>query len=207
MPVFYLGHDHEDPIKIDKTATTVSRNHATIEVDNNNNWILTDTNSANGTFVEQGGEFRRINRIRITPDTWIRLGAEGIYGYSFKARRVMSPNDYRHDFRDLKHVLKEFKAVNESLERKTMMLRYIVPLFSLIALGFSFIPAIGSSPIGIRAVMIVPGMVAPFLQGAFLTGLRKRKKQLQSMMICPKCRRRLSEDDIVSGFHNVCKAK
>lgn len=138
MPTYLLGRDFETPIKIDSNHTSVSHNHASLTIEGNS-WTLTDNNSTNGTFIEENGKFRRYQSAKVTPDMWIRLGAEDHTGYCFKARRVLKPNNYQEDFAELVAQYQEFERIKDELESRRRTVKFITPILMIIALAVSFV--------------------------------------------------------------------
>ncbi|MGN1173684.1 MAG: FHA domain-containing protein [Muribaculaceae bacterium] len=206
MQTFTLGLDYETPFPIDGKHASVSHNHATITVDGDE-WILYDNGSTNGTYVEENGCFRKIAKIRISPSTWIRLGEQGHRGYYFKARRVLSPNDYREDFNELYDMYEELQQKKSMLESKRGVTKYIGPMIGcLCTIGLSCLPGIKDDLNIIRGIMLLPGVLSPLLQSMMLNRLERDVKGLSANMICPKCRRALGKDDIISKEHAYCHA-
>lgn len=203
---FNIGKDFDTPFSIDDEHTSVSRNHASITIDNGQ-WILTDNDSTNGTFVEENNEFRRCKRVRINPDTWIRLGEEGHRGFYFKARRIIRPNDFREDFEELNEILQEFEQTGKKLDSNKRTIRFLTPFLLCIGFAFSFLPGIKDNGMALRAAFMLPGFISPFIQDALLNKLDKKYKALNKKMICPKCRRAIGKDDILNRTHYYCKAR
>lgn len=205
MPTYQLGKDFKVPFSIPDTHASVSHNHASITVEGDN-WILQDNNSTNGTYIEENGVFRRYDKVRITPDTWIRLGEQGHRGYYFKARRVLRPNDYREDFNQLYEVYQEYESTRNKLESRRRAVRYLTLPLTLIGLFISLLPRIKESEWGPRMSIAMAGLLSPFIQDGLLLRLEKKAKSLQKELICPKCRRTLSKDDIINKNHSYCHA-
>lgn len=205
MVSFNIGRDFEKPIAIADKHVSVSHNHATITIDGDT-WTLFDNNSTNGTYIEDDGVFRRCNKIRITPDTWIRLGEQGHRGFYFKARRVLKPNDYTEDFAEIYETYQEFEAAKEKIESARKMVRFITIPLLILGWGVSMIPAVSSNPTMVRASFMLPGVLSPFIQEALVSKYNKKIKQLQQKLICPKCRRTLGKDDILNREHSLCHA-
>lgn len=206
MKTYNIGRDFEVPFPIEGKHASVSHNHASITVDGDN-WILCDNDSTNGTYVEVDGEFRRCNRLKITPNTWIRLGEEGHRGYYFKARRVIRPNDYREDFKEIYEIFQEYEDAKGQLEVKRRVVKFVAPVLMLICYGLSYcIPGIKNNPNLSRLFILAPGLCSPFIQDVFINKLEKKVKRLQGNLICPKCRRTLGKDDIINREHLFCHA-
>lgn len=204
---FNLGLDEGNHIVIDGKHASVSHNHASITIDGDM-WILKDRQSTNGTFVEEDGEFRRYDKIKITPRTWIRLGEPGHRGYYLKARRVIKPNDYREDFAELYELYQEYEKAKKELESQRRISKFIAPVLMLVCYGLSYcIPVIKTSTDLSRLFILAPGLCSPFIQDILLSKLEGKVKKLQKELICPKCRRTLGKDDIVNRSHTFCHAQ
>ncbi|BDR91313.1 FHA domain-containing protein [Vulcanisaeta souniana] len=67
-----LGRSPENVVVI--PDPTVSRKHAVITVINNEELLLKDLNSTNGTYVLDGGSFKKISEYRFSDDIVVRLG-------------------------------------------------------------------------------------------------------------------------------------
>lgn len=206
MAIFNLGRDFEAPIKIEDKHASVSHHHAILTVDGDN-WILQDNDSTNGTYVEENGQFRRCARKTINPDTWIRLGEQGHRGYYFKARRVLRPNDYREDFSLLYDKYQELEETKNKLDANKKNMKFLTFFLLTAGLLVSLLPGIRDSFIGVRLCFMLPGALSPFLQDFLLNKYQEKIKELQHELICPKCRRGLGKDDILSRSHTFCKAQ
>lgn len=206
MVTYTLGRDYSDPIAIDDSHSSVSHTHATITVDGDS-WVLNDNDSTNGTYVEENGVFRRYKRVSITPQTWIRLGEEGHRGYCFKARRVLKPNNYREDFEEIFAIYREFEETRYKLESNRRTVKFITPVLMCIGLALSFLPPIKDNGMAVRASFMLPGFLSPFIQDLLLRKLELRVRELQDRLICPKCRRPLTKNDIINREHTICHAK
>lgn len=175
---FNLGRDVGNHIVIDGKHASVSHNHASITIDGDT-WILKDLQSKNGTFVEEDGEFRRYDKIQITPRTWIRLGEDGHRGYFFKARRILKPNDYREDFAELYEVYREYEETKAKFESRRKLAKYLTLPLMLVGLCISVIPCIAKYPWGPRIALTLSGVLSPFIQDILLSKLEKKVKRLQ----------------------------
>lgn len=205
MPTYKIGRDFNFPFPIDNTHTSVSHDHASITIDGDS-WILCDNHSRNGTFVEENGTFRRYDKVKITPDSWIRLGEQGHRGYYFKARRVLYPNNYREDFDRLYEVFQEYENSKNKLEEYRRIAKYITLPLMVIGLCISVLPWVTRFQWGPRLSLAISGILSPFIQDALLNKLGKKVKSLQKELICPKCRRTLSKDDLINKNHSYCHA-
>ena len=205
MPIYNLGLDFEDPIVINDKHASVSHDHASISIEDGL-WSLEDHNSTNGTFVEVDGTFQRCEKLIITPSTWIRLGEQGHRGYYFKARRILYPNDYREDFEEIYDTFQEFENTRSQLEQSRRVVKFITPVLMCIGLVLSLIPKIRDNGMAVRASFMLPGFLSPFIQDFLLSKLEMKLRRLQKELICPKCRRPLSKDDIINREHAFCRA-
>lgn len=205
MQTYILGRDFDTPFAIDDSHTSVSHNHASIIIENDV-WTLVDNDSTNGTFVEDNGVFRRCKKVRINPDTWIRLGEQGHRGYYFKARRVIKPRDYREDFENLYEIYQELEETKTILNSNKRVVKFITPALMCLGLVLSFLPGIRDNGIAIRVSFMLPGFISPFIQDFLLHKLENKVKRLQGELICPKCRRTLGKDDIINREHSFCHA-
>ena len=203
---FNLGRDVGNHIVIDGKHASVSHNHASITIDGDT-WILKDLQSTNGTFVEEDGEFRRYDKIKISPRTWIRLGEQGHRGYYFKARRILKPNDYREDFAELYEVFQEYEATKQQLDSRRKSSRYLVLPLALIGAALSLLPGIRENILYSRAAIVMSSALSPLIQDILLSKLEGKVKKLQKELICPKCRRTLGKDDILNRSHTFCHAQ
>lgn len=201
---YKLGRDYDSPVSVPAGATSVSGDHASIFVEDGG-WKLVDNGSRNGTFVEQNGNFVRIKSVGITPDTWIRLGGEGVYGFMFKARRVVSPNSFMDDFTLLKQQLQNCEEAEQKVSTLTSISKFVGPLVSAACLIATMFPPLNTNFGFYRAAMLLPG-IATLLVGMWLGGKSKAAKQERRHMVCPRCRRPLSEYDINNRQCSICKA-
>ena len=103
-----LGKEGQQPFNIFQTG--VSRQHAKVTIDEQNQWFIEDLGSANGTFVrrESDGTLVRVGKLQITPLSYICLGPDNAHGCRFYARQVLPDNAGR--FND------EFVYMNEKMD-------------------------------------------------------------------------------------------
>lgn len=201
---YKLGINYKTPVPIPQEASSVSGDHATITIEGNR-WTLTDNNSANGTYVENDGQFERVARVSITPDTWIRLGREGVYGFTFKARRIIMPNSYIDDFVQLRKDYEEFKNEEARLETLSKSSKLLGLAVSAVCIVLTLFPPFNQSFSFMRAAMLLPG-IATLLMGMWLDGRKKKVINKRKRIVCPKCRRPIGEFDINNGQCSICKA-
>jgi predicted component of type VI protein secretion system len=77
MVEYFFGRnpDPDRPrIIIDNGERTVSRQHGTISPQGGGVYIVTDTDSAGGTFLREKGGWRRISTAKVQADDEVRLG-------------------------------------------------------------------------------------------------------------------------------------
>lgn len=139
MKEIILGKNGDQPFKIIQNG--VSRQHAKIIIDDNDEWWLEDMNSTNGTFVrdEGNGKLQPVLRLRITPMTFINLGPDNAKGCGFYARQVLSENQgkYQEEFTYLQDVADKYEQKMEKVEKNMKKIRIAGPLISLSMLGLS----------------------------------------------------------------------
>ena len=96
MEQITIGKEGNQPFVI--AADGVSREHARITIDNEQ-WILEDLNSTNGTFIlDDNGRMRQVVKVNINPMTHIYLGPQTAQGISFYAHQVKTPGKFYDDF-------------------------------------------------------------------------------------------------------------
>jgi pSer/pThr/pTyr-binding forkhead associated (FHA) protein len=84
---------HSQPdIEVPASEDTVGRRHAEITLGANGDCYLVDLGSANGTYVDKGGSWKKIQQSAVTPDTPIRLGTyETTIASLLRLRRRATP--------------------------------------------------------------------------------------------------------------------
>ena len=206
MTTYTFGRDHDYPIPISDIHSSVSHTHATLTIDNDD-WVLIDNDSTNGTYIEENGLFRRCKKAKVRPDTWIRLGEEGHRGYYFKAYRVLRQNNYKEDFEELYAVFQEYEEAKKKLETHMRLSKFVSPILMLVFYGLSYcIPVIQNNSDLSRLFILAPGLCAPFITDKLLNNLNNNVKNLHQRLICPKCRRPLSKHDIINREDPICHA-
>ena len=143
-------HFHLQPFQY-----AVSHEHATIPIDDNGSWWLTDMESTNGTYIRKDDEkwwrygnddapdFRRVQYCAITPMTFIRLGCENSNSISFYAKQAEKYGDFDKDFEYIKErkdsLLQEKELKIKRIKRISLCLEIYLPIIIsllIVVLGF-----------------------------------------------------------------------
>lgn len=212
MPRIKLGRNGDQPFTIAPAKLTVSNVHAYLDWTPETGEIwLEDNNSTNGTFIRnEEGEFVPIVRERITPDTFICLGADTALGCSFFAHQAIDEVSevYYNDFMYIYKKGKEYDARLEKLETMTKWIRIslqiTVPILAMFLLT-TFFPKIAAE------YRIVASMATPVvLQLIDFPGKRKRiKEERNRWRRCPnpQCCHTLSDEEVHSLHCRACRAQ
>lgn len=209
-----IGKEGEQPFPI--TAGGVSRQHARLTISDDDQWLLEDLNSTNGTYIfdTETQTYERIQKRIITPSTEIRLGSDAtIRSMEFKAIQVAKedPNNFTYEFQDLQNkwqLLQEKKARMEQHVTRTSFLPAAASLILILA-TFCF-PSNWSATLrmnAMRAVMMVPALISPIINNSNKKRLKRLNDEIKHTFVCPnpQCRRPLSENEIIKGQCLVCK--
>ncbi len=145
MRTIILGREKEKcnqafPIKEDVEG--VSRVHAQITINDNNDWYLEDLGSSNGTFVrdENTGELVPVTRKRmITPMTFIVLGPDNSKGCSFFAKQADNYGDFSEERQYLLQKDEEFDEKLKQIEKSAKMQSAIKAIFPVLMLTITMI--------------------------------------------------------------------
>jgi len=207
MQTILLGKNGDQPFEIKQQG--VSREHARISIDDNGQWMLTDLDSSNGTFIRnESGDWERVNKKKITPDTFICLGPDNANGCKFYARHVEQPEDYASDFNYLEDLLHDIENKMERADQKSKQIRQLIALVSGIALVGSFIVP-GD---GLRMLLLRIGSLVSIASTMFFDP-NKEKKRLKSLgeklYDCPNpaCSHTLSKKEVENHRCSKCKAQ
>lgn len=116
MKTIILGKEGNQPFKIKNED--VSRRHAQITIDDNNEWVLEDLQSTNGTFIrDEKGNLVRIGKVGINPMTFICLGPENSKGCFFYAKQVENYGNFSEEYEYLNEIEDEYDEKTEKLEK------------------------------------------------------------------------------------------
>ncbi len=206
MKTFLLGKEGDQPFDICQQG--VSRKHASIDISDNGEWILTDLESANGTFIRnEQGDWERIGKKKITPGTFICLGPDNANGCKFYARHVEHPDDYGADFNYLEDLGVEIEERLEKADKKAKAIRKLIAFVSGIALVGSFIVPDDS----IRMMLLRVGSAISMVSTMFFDPNKDKNllKSLQEKMFdCPNpaCSHTLSKKEVKNRRCSKCKA-
>lgn len=190
---YIIGREGNQSFPIDGDKyNAVSRRHARLTVDEENGeWYLQDEGSSNGTFIldEQGQLVPVISKVRIQPTTHISLGGARYNALTFVAHAaVEGGNDFSYDFDLLEKKLTDLKKRMEN-KRKRMKIRRVG--LSLIPIVFILLPIDASYRYGGVALSSMLNAVLGGMEGG--DALREERRRT---LVCPKCRRQLSDTDI-----------
>lgn len=206
---YILGRECEEPFVIPAGATAVSRQHARITIDDNDNWSLEDLGSPNGTFIRgDDGKLIRVSRVSITPDTFIVLGGETVKGCSFYARHVLTPTNYSDDFYLIHDIKEDFDKRLSRSERKSKYLKWTTTILSAFALIGSLL---FTDPKGTIMFLRISSLVTVVTGLAYdpLNARKRIKEQEQLFMQCPNpaCHNTLTANDVKNMHCPRCKAQ
>ena len=215
MNTIVIGKEGEQPFKISQSG--VSRQHAKITIDDQNQWFLEDLNSANGTFLrrETDGQLVRVGKIKITPLSFICLGPDNSRGCRFYARQVLNENagNFNEEFNYLNEKTDYFEGRMNKVDRKIKLSKLILLIVNLLIIVVSFagqyihlgtddygnpVPLIGNSAnfmllrIGTVASMLMATMFDPFASKKRIDSERRKFSQCPN----PDCGNVLSAFDI-----------
>lgn len=210
---YIIGRNGNQPFKI--TSESVHGEHARITITEQGGWILEDLKggNSNGTYIQgEDGEFHKVYRVNITPDTVIRLANGGHRSYTFMAHRVLAvENDFSYEFKILRKMYKKQLAQEKKQEALNVRNGWIAKCSTLVP--YLFCPVVETCmevkiDVNIRYALI---MVSPIIAGLFFRNdnakLKKIKERRLKIFVCPKCGRPLSEFDINNMQCSICKAE
>lgn len=204
-----LGTEGNQPFKI--KAEGVSRKHARITIDDNNQWYLEDLDSANGTFVrdEKNGELIRIAKTMISPMSFICLGPDNSNGCTFYARQVLENNsgNFREEYEYLNAKEDEFDQKLEQLETIVLYEKKLVFAINVLVVIVSLIPQIDSE-IRMNLLRVVPVVSTAFAAFYDASGRKKKINSIREKFHhCPNpaCSNKLKASQIRNMKCSKCK--
>lgn len=211
MKTIVLGKDGNQPFPI--KADGVSRQHAKITINDMGEWMLEDLDSSNGTYVrnEENGELRRIVKTKITPMSFICLGADNAKGCSFYARQVLKENNssFTCEYEYLNEKEDNFDDKMEQIEdnaKKLNIIKAVLPVF-LLALSIAIIPGMGPVSWIIRgAASAIPTVLILLFYNP--TDIKKKHNALRDKFHqCPnpQCSHRLRVSEIRDMKCSKCR--
>lgn len=202
-----IGRNGNQPFPI--TAEGVSAHHASLTICSDGKWILRDLSSTNGTFIRNSKlEFERIVSKVITKDTVVRLGGDQtIRSIQFTAALLTktNPMDFSYEFEELKDKWDLIMTKKRGIEKRISILSYLPPIASLAMLGIT-LPCKDINTI--RGVMVIPGLLSPFISSFSRNKLRNLNEEIKNTFICPnpRCNLPLTETEIKKGMCLKCKS-
>lgn len=226
MRTIIIGKEGQQPFNIMQKG--VSRQHAQITIDDQNQWFLEDLNSSNGTFIrrEQDGKMVRVGRIAITPLSFICLGPDNAHGCRFYARQALAENagDFNEEYNYLNEKSEFFEGKMNRVDKKIRMSKLILLIVNILIIVISFagqyinigtnengqpIPLIGNGAnfmllrIGTVASMLMATMFDPFASKKRIDNERRAFSQCPN----PDCGNVLSPYDIKEYQCPRCRNK
>ena len=204
-----IGTEGNQPFKIKGEA--VSRRHAQITVNEQNEWVLEDLDSLNGTYIRQesDGELVRVSTTRITPMTFICLGTDNAKGCTFFARQVLKgiSGNFKEEFDYLNDIEDVYDQKIERLEHNVLTEKKIIFAVNIIVVIVSLFPQINPE-IRMNLLRIIPTISAGF--AAFYDASGKKKainEERERFHHCPNpaCSHKLKSNEIRNMRCNKCK--
>lgn len=204
---YIIGRGGNQPFPI--TADSVHTEHARLTVNENGLWTLEDLKGpgGNGTYIlADDGEWKRVFRYEVRPETVIRLSSGGRHSYTFMAHRVLQPaNDFSWEFERVLDNYRRLQEEEEKLESQMHRMKVLPMIVCAICLIIAFLVTdINTVRIVMGSQTIIIGLISYFF-GANEKIKRLRKKRLQTV-VCPNCRRPLSQFDVENRQCSICKA-
>lgn len=201
-----IGRKGNQPFPIQ--IASISSEHARVTLDGDE-WVLEDLNSTNGTYIRNNetGDFERIGRKVITEDTVIRLGNGGRFNeVVFMAHHliVKDPNDYAWELNQIINLYEErIKTRIDALYNKNNKREVFSIIGTFAGLGLSFLV---KDLMLMRLCMSLP----PILVTLIFMGTSNKMRQIQELrnkiIVCPKCNRQLSDQELKDRCCAKCQA-
>lgn len=214
MKEVVVGRSGDQWFKIDNNLhNTVHNRHAKITVRDDGTWWIEDLKGAgsNGTFVKEPGEetWRPVMSERISPTTLVRLSS--FHSYIFMAHRVIQePEDYSYELKVMLKLWKKYNDETAAVEAHIAKRKKLNTALTVGGLGV----VVGTSVWG----GIVGGLAGAGGIGSILMYSRmllapdsKKINELklarQKHVVCPKCGRTMSDNDVNNLFCSICKCQ
>lgn len=209
MEIITLGKEGNQPFPIKSDG--VSRRHARITIDDMGDWVLEDLDSCNGTYVrdEKNGELRRVNKVKISPMSFICLGSDNAKGCCFYARQILKENygSFTREYEYINEKEDEFEEKDRRLEKNIKHIRLAGPVVViLVVFGITCIPAIKGMFGDVRIVLsILSGVVPTLYDGA--NRKKKLREEYEKFHHCPNplCSNKLKSSEIRDMKCAKCK--
>jgi len=202
-----IGRKGNQPFPIQKEA--VSQEHARLTIDDTGQWTLEDLNSTNGTYVrnDETGDFERIARKQIQEDTVIRLGNGGRFNEQvFMAHHLLEKNPDEYGW-ELNHVIQLYetriKTALDALYAKNSKREVFSIIGTIGGLALSFLV---KDLMLMRLCMALPPLIVTLLFMGTGGKMKKVQELRNKIIVCPKCNRQLSDQEIKDRCCAKCQA-
>ena len=202
-----LGQAGNQPFPIKRDG--VSHQHARLTVEADGTILLEDLHSTNGTFVRNAdGDFDRISRVRVTPDTVVRLGVGGMHSTQFWVHHALADADA-----DFSYEFHRIRATNDLLSQQMAQelahqkkMRFVPLAITGTFLLLTMLPIL---PPWLQMNLMRAGMLVGSLVSAFFikndkyVAIAGRKRKV---ITCPNCGRPLSDYELEQQQCQLCRA-
>lgn len=211
-----IGREGNQPFPI--TQEGVSRKHALLTIDDNQNWWIENLTTVNGNGLyirDEQGDFHPIEAQRISEDSVLRLGPTGYMSCTFMAHRAIAPQgDYSYEFRHLRRRIRglrqEMENLNENNQKRSKLANKIRLVSYAISVGIVVVGAISGASLMAMSPMIFPGLIGVLsntLWGPKTQEARDLQQKITKFQVCPNCGRPISQHDVENLRCSACKAK
>lgn len=143
MKQYTIGRE-EGPLNIPANASSVSRQHARITIEDDGVWVLESLADHKPIFIRQeNGSLLQVSKKRITPSTVVVLGSPDVTGFSFKAADVegqhkTDPLRYRQEYTTIRAHLERIQHQEKAYKKKAQIWGWIGKLGGLFAMVIAF---------------------------------------------------------------------
>lgn len=187
---FTLGRSPDNDIVVENTV--VGRKHLLISYKSENELVIEDLDTSNGTFVNQ----IRIKRKNVSPEDKVLLGSFELNSTFLFSETIKKVNESRTDFT---REFSELKKIYENYEKKVNEIKNKSQVFPLIIRGFITLCAMAAAFFTISDPQIrYPVMTGAGVLGGLVSAiLQKDSKskdlidiltaELETVYKCPKC--------------------
>ncbi|MBQ6064468.1 MAG: FHA domain-containing protein [Prevotella sp.] len=219
METIILGRtEGNQPFHLKQTQVAVSGKHAVITIDDYGIWWIEDRWSTNGTSIrEDDGRLRLIGnkkqpgKCRITPMTFVILGAGDTSGCCFYAKQVKEFGNFDEDFDFIHNKMEELSSYEKKRERriklKSFFLEIALPILIAVAIycigkqfevgnGISLGAGIGGGMLMNIVTRMMRFLYNPQEKKKEMEKLVKAKKKCFSQCPNPECNHILTDPEI-----------
>ncbi len=143
MKQYTIGRE-EGPLKIPANASSVSRQHARITIEDDGVWVLEALADHKPIFIRQdNGSLLQVSKKRISPSTVVVLGSPDITGFSFKAADVegqhkTDPLRFRQEYIVIREHLVQIQQEEKAYKKKAQIWGWVGKLGGLMAMVIAF---------------------------------------------------------------------